>query len=162
VSLGIEASRRAWTPSPSTEPPVLVLWLNQVTQRFCGEPPQTPRADSGREPLPCTGSSRQLCLAFVAIMRPELDPVHPPCPSSRAYLYLHSSEPPQGDLSRPLFTYTNANQAATCTYNTWPRVSPHHIVNHSSHQGATIYWSLDALVLNLPLECIDNTHSNQS
>jgi hypothetical protein len=51
-----EASRHAQIPSPPVEPLVLVLWLNQVTQRFFGEPPQTPRADFGREPLPCTGS----------------------------------------------------------------------------------------------------------
>jgi hypothetical protein len=57
ASAGIEASRRARIPSPPAESLVLVLWLNQVTRRFSGEPPQTPRADSGREPLPCTGSS---------------------------------------------------------------------------------------------------------
>jgi hypothetical protein len=66
------------------------------------------------------------------------------------------------DLSRPLFTCTNANQAATCTCNTQQRISPHHVVNHSSHQGATIHRSSDAPVLNLPLdECIDTTHSHQ-
>jgi hypothetical protein len=53
ASAGIEASRRARIPPPPAEPPVLVLWLNQVTRRFSGEPPQTPRADSGREPPPC-------------------------------------------------------------------------------------------------------------
>jgi hypothetical protein len=75
-------------------------------------------------------------------------------------LSLHSSEAPQGvGLSRPLFTCTNANQAATCTCNTRPKVSPHHVVNHSSQPGATIHRSSDAPVLNLPLdECIDNTH----
>jgi hypothetical protein len=50
--LCFEASRRAQIPSLPAEPPVLVLWLNQVTRRFFGEPPQIPRADSGREPLP--------------------------------------------------------------------------------------------------------------
>jgi hypothetical protein len=75
VSAGIEASRRARILSPPTEPPVLVLWLNQVTRRFCGEPQQTPRLDSGHEPLPCTGSSRRLRLAFLAMMWPALDPV---------------------------------------------------------------------------------------
>jgi hypothetical protein len=81
-------------------------------------------------------------------------------PSSRAYLSLHFSEAPQGiDLSRSLFTSTNGNQGATCTCNTWPRVSPHHVVNHSSQPGATIHWSSDTPVLNLPLdECINNTH----
>jgi hypothetical protein len=40
---------------------------------FC-EPPQTPRVDSSHEPLPCTGSCPQLHLAFLATMRPALDP----------------------------------------------------------------------------------------
>jgi hypothetical protein len=52
----------------------LVLWLNQVTQRFLGEPLQTPRADSSCEPLPYTGSDRRLRLAFLTTMRPALDP----------------------------------------------------------------------------------------
>jgi hypothetical protein len=74
ASVGIEASRRARIPTPPVEPLVLVLWLKQVTQLFSGEPPQTPRADSGHEPLPCTGSDRRLCLPFLATMRPALDP----------------------------------------------------------------------------------------
>jgi hypothetical protein len=72
--LRFEASRRARIPSPPAEPPVLVLWLNQVTRWFFGEPPQTPRADSGRESLPYTGSCPRLHLAFLATMRPALDP----------------------------------------------------------------------------------------
>jgi hypothetical protein len=75
VSAGIKASRHAQIPSPSAERPVLVLWLNQVTRRFCGEPPQTPRADSGPEPVPCTGSCPRLRLAFLATMRPAHDPL---------------------------------------------------------------------------------------
>jgi hypothetical protein len=63
-------------------------------------------------------------------------------------LSLHSSEALQGlDLSCPLFTCTNANQAATCTCNTRSRVNPHHVVNHSSQLGATIHRSSGALVL---------------
>jgi hypothetical protein len=63
-------------------------------------------------------------------------------------LSLHSLEASQGiDLSCPLFTCTNANQAATCTNNTRPRVSPHRVVNHSSQPGGTIHRSSDALVL---------------
>jgi hypothetical protein len=76
----------------------------------------------------------------------------PPCGSHLTPLAtgsLHYSEAPQGiDLSRPLFTCTNTNQAATCTCNTQPRVSPHHVVNHSSQLGATIHRSSDALVFN--------------
>jgi hypothetical protein len=74
VSASIEASRPTQIPSPPTEPPVLVLWLNQVTRRFCGEPPQTLRADYGREPLPYTGSCSRLRLAFLVTMRPAPDP----------------------------------------------------------------------------------------
>jgi hypothetical protein len=37
------------------------------------------------------------------------------------------------DLSSLFFTCIDTNQATTCTYNTWLRVSQHHIVNHSSH-----------------------------
>jgi hypothetical protein len=69
-----EVSRHAQISSPITEAPVLVLWLNQVTRRLCAKPPQTPRVDSGREPLPCTGSCPRLHLAFLATMRPALDP----------------------------------------------------------------------------------------
>jgi hypothetical protein len=39
--LCFEASRHARIPSPPAKPPDLVLWLNQLTRRFCGEPPQT-------------------------------------------------------------------------------------------------------------------------
>jgi hypothetical protein len=42
------------------------------------------------------------------------------------------------DLLRLFFTCTNTSQAATCTYNTQPRISPHNVVNHSSHMEATI------------------------
>jgi hypothetical protein len=72
--LRFKACRCARILSLPAEPPVLVLWLNQVTWRFCGEPPQTSRADSGCEPLPCTGSRPRLRLAFLATMRPALDP----------------------------------------------------------------------------------------
>jgi hypothetical protein len=45
------------------------------------------------------------------------------------------------DLSRLFFTCTNTSQLATCTCNTYPRISPHNIVNHSSHKEATIHRS---------------------
>jgi hypothetical protein len=79
---------------------------------------------------------------------PHLTPLAPG-PSSQAYLSLHSSDASQGIYhSCLLFTYTNAKQAATCTCNTRQRVSPHHVVNHSSRLGATIHGSSDAPVLN--------------
>jgi hypothetical protein len=141
------------------EPPVLVLWLNQVTRQFFGEPSQTPCADSGHEPLPFTGSVDNFVLVSCHHAA-HTWPRWPPGPSSQAYLSLHSSEAPQGiDLSCPLFTCTKANQVITCTCNTQPRVRLHHVVNHSSQPGATIHRSSDAPFLNLPLdECIDNTH----
>jgi hypothetical protein len=72
--LCFEASRHARIPSPPAEPPVLILRLNQVTGLFCGEPPQTPLADFGCELPPCIGSCPRLRLAFLATMRPALDP----------------------------------------------------------------------------------------
>jgi hypothetical protein len=39
------------------------------------------------------------------------------------------------------FTCTNTSQAATCTCNTWPRVSPHNVVNHSSYLEVTTHRS---------------------
>jgi hypothetical protein len=39
------------------------------------------------------------------------------------------------------FTCTNTSEAATCTCNTQPRISPHNVVNHSSHKEATIHRS---------------------
>jgi hypothetical protein len=73
--LRFEASRHAQILSPPAEPLILVLWLNQVTRRFCGQPQQTPHADSGREPLPYTGSCPRLHLPFLATMRPHLTPL---------------------------------------------------------------------------------------
>jgi hypothetical protein len=55
-------------------------------RRFCGAPPQTPRADS----------DPRLHFAFLVTMRPALDPVRPPSPLSQAYLSLHFLEAPQG------------------------------------------------------------------
>jgi hypothetical protein len=82
-----------------------------------------------------------------------------PGPSSQAYLSLHSLEAPRGiDLPHPLFTCTNANQAATCTYNTRPRVSPHHVVNHSSQPGVTIHRSSDAPVLRREYDSLLGRH----
>jgi hypothetical protein len=44
------------------------------------------------------------------------------------------------DLSRLFFTCTNTGQAATCTCNTYPRISPHNVVNHPSHKEVTTHW----------------------
>jgi hypothetical protein len=95
--------------------PSLGSWLCGSTKqprRFCGELPQTPqircslhaypthdlaatssRLDLGFEAQP--RNRTRLRLAFLATMRPALDLVWPPGPSSRAYLFLHSSEATQ-------------------------------------------------------------------
>jgi hypothetical protein len=173
-----EGSRRAWIPSPPDEPPVLVLWLNQVTPtvlwwtavnpadsvqplrqsyswlgchvvpafvakptncraRLCRatEEPDSFLVNSRKPRMKVSASPRQafhlrlpdgllslapfndlaatlyrlhlgfeaqprnrtrLRLAFLATMRPALDLVRPPGPSSRAYSSLQSSEAPQG------------------------------------------------------------------
>jgi hypothetical protein len=118
--------------------------------------PRVPTPVLSRYPAPAPIDD--FVLLFLPPCGPHLTPLAGP--SSQAYLSLYSSEAPQGiDLSRSPFTCTNVNQAATCTYNTRPRVSPHHVVNHSSQPRVTIHRCSDAPVLNLPLdECIDNTH----
>jgi hypothetical protein len=106
-------------------------------------------------------------------LRLNQEPVHdfillfmPPCGPHLTPLATGSLEPsllvfstPGGltgdDLLRLFFTCTNTSQAATCTCNTQPRISPHNIVNHSSHQEATIdrssshTWSLDFSLVNI-------------
>jgi hypothetical protein len=72
VSPNIEASWRARIPFLPAKPPVLVLWLNQVIQRFYGELPQTPCADSGFEPLPCTTQVHDFILLFLPPCGPHL------------------------------------------------------------------------------------------
>jgi hypothetical protein len=147
VSPSIEASQRAWIPSPPAKPLVLVLWLNQVTQRFCGEAPQTQCADSGREPLPCLAPVHDFVLLFLPPCRPHLIPfghkVHraePACLSTprsprKAKIFRARSSPAPTQINR---------RPAPVILD---QVSPHH-VNHSSHQGATIHWSSDPLLLN--------------
>jgi hypothetical protein len=146
--LCFEASRRARIPSPPAEPPVLVLWLNQVTRPVLWWTAANPacRLRLWAATLHQLRSTTSSC--FSCHHGARTWPRWPPDPSSQAYLSLHSSEAPQGiDHSRPLFTCTNANQAATCTSNTQPRISPHHVVNHWSQPGATIHLSSNAPVL---------------
>jgi hypothetical protein len=84
---------------------------------------------------------------FLPLCGPHLTPLATWSLESSLFA-LHSSEAPQGiDLSHSLFICTNSIHVATCTYNTQPRVCPHHIVNHSSQRGATIHLSSDAPVL---------------
>jgi hypothetical protein len=145
--LCFEASRHAWIPSLPAEPPVLVLWLNQVSWPVLWWTAANPasRLRLWAATLHRLRSMTSSCFSCHHVTRTW--PRWPPGPSSQAYLSLHSLEAPQGiDLSRLLFTCTNANQIAACTWNTRPRVSPHHVVNHSSQPGATIHRSSDAPV----------------
>jgi hypothetical protein len=72
VSPGIEASRRAQIPSPPAEPPDLVLWLDEVTRRFCGEPPQTLHADPVVSRYPAPAPFHDLVLHFLPPCDPHL------------------------------------------------------------------------------------------
>jgi hypothetical protein len=113
------ASQRARILSPPAEPPVLVLWLNQVTRLVFWWTAANPvcRLRLWAATLHWIWSTTSPCFSCHHAARTW--PRWPPGPSSQAYLSLHSSEAPQGiDLSRPLFTCTNANQVATCTCNT--------------------------------------------
>jgi hypothetical protein len=68
------------------------------------------------------------------------------------------------ELSRLFFSCTNTSQAATCTCNTSRRVSPHNVVNQSSHQEATIHRSSNHTWLSIsPLmnELTTQTFGNQ-
>jgi hypothetical protein len=138
--------------------PVLALWINQGTQWFSGEPLETPRTRCSLRQSPLmTWLPRSL--GSTLVLRLNQETVHdfillfmPPCGSHLTPLATGSLErsllvfsTPGGltgdDLSRMFFTCTNTSQAATCTYNTLPRISPHNVVNHLSHKEATIHRS---------------------
>jgi hypothetical protein len=133
--LRFEACRRTRIPSPPTEPQVLVLWLNQVTRRFCGEPPQTPRTRCSlhQSPLmtrlPCSLGSTLVLRLNQETVHDFILPFFPSCNLHLTPLATGSLErsllvfsTPGGltgnDLSRLFFTCTNTSQAATCTCNT--------------------------------------------
>jgi hypothetical protein len=90
-------------------------------------------------------------------------PLLPPCNQHLTPLATGSLKPsllvfstPRGltgdDLSHLFLTYTKISQTATCTCNTLPRISPHNVVNHSSHQEATIHRSSNH-TWSSPLKC---------
>jgi hypothetical protein len=63
------ASKLLGAPGSHLRSPSLSSWFCGPTKlpgRFCGDPPQTPRADSGREPLPCTSSCHNIVLLFLS------------------------------------------------------------------------------------------------
>jgi hypothetical protein len=115
--------------------PVLALWINQGTQWFSGEPPETSRTRCSLRQLPLmTRLPRSPGLTLV--LRLYQETVHdfiwlfmPPCGPHLTPLATGSLErtllvfsTPGGvtgdDLSRLFFTCTNTSQAATCTCNT--------------------------------------------
>jgi hypothetical protein len=100
-----------------------------------------------------------LHLVVLATMRSALDLVSHQVPRTKPTCLSTPRDHTGIDLSRLFFTSTNANQAATYTCNTRPRVSPQNVVNHSS-QGTTDHRSSDTHKSSMsPLgECIDNTH----
>jgi hypothetical protein len=114
---------------------VLVLWINQGTLWFSGEPLETPRTQcSFRQSPLMTRLSRSP--ASTLVFRLNQETVHdfillfmPPCGPHLTPLATGSLErsllvfsTPGGltgdDLSRLLFTCTNTSQASTCTCNT--------------------------------------------
>jgi hypothetical protein len=137
-----------------------ILWLNRVIQWFSEKPLQTPRTRCSLRQSPLM-TWLPHCPSSTLVLRLNQETVHdfvpqflPPCGSHLTPLATRSLEPslfvfstPRGrtgnSLSPLFFTFTNTSQAATCTYNTWPRVSPHHVVNHSSCQEATFHRSLN-------------------
>jgi hypothetical protein len=137
---------------------VLALSINQGTQWFSGEPPETPRTQCSLRQSPLMARLPR-SPGSTLVLRLNQETVHdfmllfmPPCGLHLTPLATGSLErsllvfsTPGGltgdDLSRLFFTCTNTSQAATCTCNTYPRISPHNVVNHSSHKEATIHWS---------------------
>jgi hypothetical protein len=136
----------------------LALWINQGTQWFFGQPLETPRTRCSLRQSPLM-TRLPRSPSSTLVLRLNQETVHdfillflPPCGLHLTPLATGSLErsllvfsTPGGltgnDLSRLFFTRTNTSQVATCTSNTWPRISRHNVVNHSSHQEAIIHRS---------------------
>jgi hypothetical protein len=114
---------------------VLALWINQGTQWFSGEPPETPRTRCSLRQSPLMtrlprspGSTLVLRLNqetvhdFILLFMPPCDPHLTPLAIGSLGQSLLVFSTPGGltgdDLSRLFFTCTNNSQAATCTCNT--------------------------------------------
>jgi hypothetical protein len=114
---------------------VLSLWINQGTQWFSGEPPETPRTRCSllQSPLmtrlPRSPDSTLVLMLNQEIAHDFILSFLPPCGPHLTPLATGSLKPsllvfstPGGltdnDLSRLFFTSTNTSQAATCTCNT--------------------------------------------
>jgi hypothetical protein len=114
---------------------VLALWINQGTQWFSGEPPETPRTRCSIRQSPLM-TRLPRSPGSTLVLRLNQETVHdfillfmPPCGPHLAKQATRSLErsllvfsTPGGltgnDLSRLFFTCTNTSQDATCTCNT--------------------------------------------
>jgi hypothetical protein len=114
---------------------VLALWINQGTQWFSGEPPETPRTRCSLRQSPLMtrlprspGSTLVLRLNqetihdFILLFMPPCGPHLTPLATESLERSLLVFSTPGGltgdDLSHLFFTCTNTSQAATCTCNT--------------------------------------------
>jgi hypothetical protein len=113
----------------------LALWINQGTQWFSGEPPETPRTRCSLRQSPLVtrlprspGSTLVLRLNqevvhdFILLFMPPCGPHLTPLATGsleRSLLAFSTHGGLTGDdLSRLFFTCINTSQAATCTCNT--------------------------------------------
>jgi hypothetical protein len=114
---------------------VLALWINQGTQWFYGEPPETPRTRCSLRQSPLM-TRLPRSPGSTLVLRLNQETVHdfillfmPPCGPHLTPLATGSLERSllvfstlggltDNDLSRLFFTCTNTSQAATCTCNT--------------------------------------------
>jgi hypothetical protein len=135
---------------------VLALWIYQGTQWFSSESLETPRTRCSLRQSPLKtrlprspGSTLVFRLNqetfhdFILLFMPPCGPHLTPLATGSLEQSLLVFSTPGGltgdDLSRLFFTCTNASQSATCTCITYPIISPHNIVNQSSHKEATIH-----------------------
>jgi hypothetical protein len=114
---------------------VLAFWINQGTQWFFGEPPETPRTRCSlyqyplmtwlpRSPGPTLvlWLNQETVHDFISLFMPPCGPHLTPLATGSLERSLLVFSTPRGltgdDLSRLFFTCTNTSQAATCTCNT--------------------------------------------
>jgi hypothetical protein len=112
--------------------PVLALWINQGTQWFSGQPPETPRTRCSLHQSPLMtrlphspGSTlvfrlnQETVHDFIFLVMPPCGPHLTPLATGSLERSLLVFSTPGGltgdDLSRLFFTCTNTSQAATCT-----------------------------------------------
>jgi hypothetical protein len=113
----------------------VALWINQRTQCFSGEPPETSRTQCSLRQSPLMtrlprspGSTLVLrlnqdtvhdfILLFMPPCGPHLTPLATGSLERRLLVFSTPGALTGDDLSRLFFTCTNTSQAATCTCNT--------------------------------------------